>query len=56
MTKSPDPRPTDLQSASPIVERTCSKFMKSYVDKLKKQRKREKKRLIEINHHKHIER
>jgi hypothetical protein len=37
------------------MEHTCSNFMRNYIDKLKKQRKRERKKVDEWNHSKQIE-
>lgn len=45
-----DLRVTQTRSSSQdIVEHTCSNFMKNYVDKLKRQRKREKKKIMLAN-------
>jgi hypothetical protein len=47
---SPDFRVTQTRASSQdIGEHTCSNFMKNYVDKLKRQRKREKKKLLLAN-------
>lgn len=54
--ESPELRAPTPTNSHELVEQTCSNFMKSYVDKLKRQRKREKKRLSLANHAKIQER
>lgn len=48
-------KPYEESNSTEIIEYSCSNFMKNFVDKLKKQRKREKKKIVTSNHNKGVE-